>query len=276
MANQMATELLALGLHPVLLGRQGDGLKRPLHKQWQTAACDAADAAGWPAGHNVGIRCGRQPSGRCLLVFDFDAEAERVFPTWRAAAEQIIGQTPVVVSSGRGYHLYLYTPVEMGSRTLAARRVAQNGRSRLLKFIETIGRQKQVVAAGGRHPNGRYYRFISGGGYADIPAVSVKQLADLTALARSYDERPSPSAALTRKPACQKPAGLRSCLDYARRFLGAAEQVEPNGDIRFLGHGGLLVTADGRGWYAFSDDTGGGLAELIAWHRRQMPAGEEV
>lgn len=275
MANQMATELLALGLHPVLLGRQGDGLKRPLHKQWQTAACDAADAARWPAGHNVGIRCGRQPNGRSLLVFDFDAEAERVFPAWRAAAEQIIGCEPVAVSSGRGYHLYLYTPVEMGSRTLAARRATQNGRSRLLKFIETIGCRKQVVAAGSRHPNGRRYRFISGGGYGDIPAISVKQLADLTALARSFDERPAaaaPAANGTRR----KPAGLGSCLDYARRFLDAAEQVEPNGDIRFLGYGGLLVTADGRGWYAFSEDTGGGLAELIAWHRRQMPAGEGV
>ena len=64
--------------------------------------------------------------------------------------------------------------------------------------------------------------------------------------------------------------------DYARRYIGAAEQEERNGDIRFLGQGGLLVTADGRGWYSFSEETGGGLAELIAWHQSLVGRNKDV
>jgi hypothetical protein len=66
---------------------------------------------------------------------------------------------------------------------------------------------------------------------------------------------------------------IHNCLDYARRFLSSQEQIEGNGDIRFLGHGGLLITADGRGWYSFSGDQGGGLPELITWHQSWVEAG---
>lgn len=289
MVNKKALKLIELGLNPVLLGSSGDDLKRPLLKGWQTAVYTATDVHTWPPRNNIGIRCGRQldslprasRGGRCLLVFDFDEEAGRVFPLWRAEATGIVGQEPVIVSSGRGYHVYLFTPDEMGSRTLAGRRVVEDGRTRLQKFIETIGRHKQVVAAGGRHPLGRRYRFAGPASYADIPIVTVRQLSDLTALARAFDERP----AQTHRPPHNnrgaptppgvngdRPAGVQDCLEYARRFIGVEERVERNGDIRFLGYGGLLVTADGRGWYSFSDETGGGLAELIAW--RQSLVGE--
>ena len=66
---------------------------------------------------------------------------------------------------------------------------------------------------------------------------------------------------------------IQNCLDYTRRYIATAEQVERNGDIRFLGQGGLLVTSDGRGWYSFSEETGGGLAELIAWHQALVAEG---
>ena len=100
----------------------------------------------------------------------------------------------------------------------------------------------------------------------------------LLALARHFDERPKPNRrTLARRrrlwSASVAKYGVTNCLDYARRYLGAAERVEANGDIRFLGWGGLLVTADGRGWYLHSEGVGGGLADLIAWHRTLI-AGE--
>ena len=46
MANKKALQLIELGLHPVLLGRDGDELKRPLLKGWQTAVYTPADVGG--------------------------------------------------------------------------------------------------------------------------------------------------------------------------------------------------------------------------------------
>lgn len=285
MANKKALRLIELGLHPVLLGSEGDDLKRPLHKSWQTAVYTAADVSTWPPHHNIGIRCGLQRDGCALIVFDFDEEARRIFPAW---CEQMSGgETPpglrqplVIVTSGRGCHVYFYTAEAHPGRTLAGRYVpipgAGHGRKRLVKFIETLGNGRQVVSAGSRHPSGQRYRFGRGTCYEDIPTLTAEQYQALVALSKSFDERPTqpdrrPTARVVRLNG--EVSSMQNCLDYARRAIGAAEQVERNGDIRFLGQGGLLVTADGRGWYSFSDETGGGLAELIAWHQAQVGEG---
>ena len=284
MANKKALQLIELGLHPVLLGSDGDDLKRPLLKGWQTAVYTPADVARWPARNNVGIRCGLQRDGRALIVFDFDEEARRVFPAWSG---QVNGpsfglcQSLVIVTSGRGCHVYFYTTEAHPGRTLAGRYApvdnAANGRKRLVKFIETLGTGRQVVTAGSRHPNGQRYRFSRGIHYEDIPTLTAAQYQALVALSKSFDERPTkPERSRAAYPVQLNGSfkDIRDCLDYARRHIGAAEQVERNGDIRFLGQGGLLVTADGRGWYSFSHETGGSLPELIAWH--QSLAGEGI
>jgi hypothetical protein len=267
--NEKVLQMVKLGLTPVLLGRVGEALKRPQLKGWQTAEYGIDEMAAWPMRNNLGIRCGRQRDNRCLIVFDFDEEAGRVFPVWQREAARISAHQPVIVSSGRGFHVYFYIPEEEAGRTLAARYSLENGRRRLHKFIETLGRGRQVVSAGSRHPSGRRYRFVGPGRYGDIPPLGVGAYQALVALSERFDERPRRPAPSCRQPARTNrlPAEIRNCLDYARCYLGAEERVERNGDIRFLGQGGLLVTADGRGWYSFSDEMGGGLAELVAWHQ---------
>jgi hypothetical protein len=279
MTNEKALRLIQLGLTPVLLGSEGDDLKRPILKGWQMADYTTQEVAAWPVANNLGIRCGRLPRhsrGGALTVFDFDEEAEWIFPAWRRRAERIVACLPVIVTSGRGYHVYFFTEDEQPGRTLAGRYRVEDGRQRLDKFIETLGRGRQVVTAGSRHPNGRRYQFVGSGRYADIPVLSQAEYQALLALACDFDERPARAgrpgtAEVATLPARltsqQHSIGSKDCLEYARHYIGTAEQVERNGDIRFLGQGGLVVTADGRGWYSFSDETGGGLTELIAWHR---------
>lgn len=284
MANKKALRLIELGLHPVLLGCDGDGLKRPLLKGWQTAVYTAEDAARWPARNNVGIRCGQQRGGYALIVFDFDEEAQRIFPTWRWEVVQRFRQPLVVVDSGRGCHVYFYTETAYPGRTLAGRygdadgveHSRRNGRKRLFKFIETLGQGRQVVSAGSRHPAGKRYRFRSDARYSDIPLLGADVYQRLLALSRTFDARPlrpTRSGASANFGPGAVPGGIANCLAYARRYIGTAERVERNGDIRFLGHGGLLVTGDGRGWYSFSEERGGGLPELIAWHQALMGEG---
>ena len=260
MANEKALRLIELGLHPVLLGCEGDGLKRPLLKGWQTAVYTPEDVARWPSQNNVGIRCGRQRDGRSLIVFDFDEEARRIFPAWCGQVSG--GGTPlglcqplVIVTSGRGCHVYFFTGEDHPGRTLAGRYAlapdTANGRKRLFKFIETLGAGRQVVSAGSRHPNGQHYRFSRGIRYEDIPALTAGEYQALVTLSKSFDERPTkPERSLSVPPVKLngKFSDIQNCLDYARCHIGTAEQVERNGDIRFLGHGGLLVTGNGRGW----------------------------
>jgi hypothetical protein len=271
----------------VLLGSEGDDLKRPLLKGWQTSVYTPEDVTHWPSQNNVGIRCGFQRSlpqadrgGRALIVFDFDEEARRVFPAWSGQVNEWLCQPLVIVTSGRGCHVYFYTEEPYPGRTLAGRYApapdAANGRKRLFKFIETLGTGRQVVSAGSRHPSGQRYRFSRGTRYEDIPTLTEEQYQALVTLSKSFDERPTKPE---RSPLARsvklngKFSGIQNCLDYARRYIGTAEQGERNGDIRFLGQGGLLVTSDGRGWYSFSEETGGGLAELIAWHQSLMGEG---
>lgn len=283
MANKKALRLIELGLHPVLLGSSGDDLKRPLLKGWQTAVYTLDDVSHWPPHNNIGIRCGLQRHGRALLVFDFDEDARRVFPAWCAQMNSEpslrLCLPLVIVSSGRGCHVYFYTEEAYPGRTLAGRYEpisgADNGRKRLVKFIETVGSGRQVVSAGCHHPNGQCYQFSRGLRYEDIPTLSTEQYQAFIALSKSFDERPTKperSYAVSPVKLNGNLSDIQTCLGYARKYIGTTEQVERNGDIRFLGHGGLLITADGRGWYSFSDETGGNLAELIAWH--QSWAGE--
>lgn len=278
MANKKALWLMELGLCPVLLGSNGDGLKRPVFKGWQTAVYTAADVRRWPPHNNVGIRCGLQPDGRGLMVFDFDKDATHLFPAWY----RLIKNEPalaschplVVVSSGRGYHVYFYTEHSPRSQTLAADCVlmdpGHNGRGSLRKFIELLGSGRQVVSVGSLHHNGKRYQFCGHVDYQHIPTVSLEQYQLLMAAAKSFDKRPltrlHPVSRYTTF-ANNQLRDVHNCLEYARKYIGAAEHVEQNGDIRFMGCGGLLITPDGRGWYSFSDQTGGGLAKLVHWHR---------
>lgn len=272
--SDKALRLIELGLHPVLLGRAGDSLKRPQLKGWQTAVYSPDDVATWARANNVGVRCGEtRQRGRYLVVFDLDYNAAEIFPQWRKEAETIVGQPLVIVASGKGYHAYFYTPTEKRSKTLAAEQVTEDGRTKTLKFIETIGRQKTVVTPGSRHPSGKRYKFASKAKYADIPTITEKQYHELERLSKGFDKRPEKKATVTAVSANGYVAGtgeladVRDCLDYARRFIRAEEKQESGGDVRLLGHGGLILTADGTGWYCHSEEVGGGLADLVAWHQ---------
>lgn len=287
MANKKALRLIELGFHPVLLGSEGDDLKRPLLKGWQTAVYTPDEVTRWPSRNNVGIRCGWQRSlpragrgDRALIVFDFDEEARRIFPAWCGQVNEWLCQPLVIVTSGRGCHVYFYTEEPYPGQTLAGRYApvpdAASGRKRLFKFIETLGAGRQVVSAGSRHPGGQRYRFSRGTRYEDIPTLTAEAYQALVTLSKSFDERPTKPERSSSVPPVKLNGEFRdihNCLDYARRYIGTAEQEERNGDIRFLGQGGLLVTSDGRGWYSFSEETGGGLAELIAWHQSLMGEG---
>lgn len=59
---------------------------------------------------------------------------------------------------------------------------------------------------------------------------------------------------------------------YAREHFGGEEQEEGDGEVRLLGHGGLLLNPDKGIWHSFADELGGDALDLVAWHRYRTTA----
>lgn len=56
---------------------------------------------------------------------------------------------------------------------------------------------------------------------------------------------------------------------FAQEHWGGDTQHESNGEVRVLGHGGLLINPDEGVWHCFSDNIGGDCFELVAYQRYQ-------
>ncbi|MBP1467637.1 DUF3987 domain-containing protein [Candidatus Chloroploca sp. M-50] len=57
------------------------------------------------------------------------------------------------------------------------------------------------------------------------------------------------------------------CVAWFTAELNADTDEEPNGDIRILGHTGLIVTKHKTGWYVFGEDRGGSWKDAVAYTR---------
>lgn len=89
-----------------------------------------------------------------------------------------------------------------------------------------------------------------------------------------------PKIAATSKPKRQestaRPASDREAIDeikrrfdllaFARKHWPGETQKERNGEIRILGHGGLLIDEEQDLWSCFRDEVGGDAIELIGYH----------
>jgi len=272
-----ASEIIDHGLMPVLLGREGDALKIPQLKGWQVAEYTAAEVTQWPTANNVGIRCGRLPDGQYLYVWDFDARAEDIFPEFMKAMGVML-QSPVIVTTGKGYHLYIITDEKQPHGTYAAEIVRDGDKNRQEIIIEVRGEHQQVVSPGSRHPSGKRYE-LQAGDLANIPTISSNDYQQLMAIAKSYDKRQQKQPQANRQPGTPKQPntmlqGIYNCLDYARSFIAGQIRQETDGQYRVLGNGGLLITENKQAWYCHADGIGGGLADLIAWHRGVTSTGD--
>jgi P4 family phage/plasmid primase-like protien len=54
---------------------------------------------------------------------------------------------------------------------------------------------------------------------------------------------------------------------YAQRELGGEIQAEHGGEVRVLGHGGLLINPEKQLWHSFADDIGGDAFDLVGYAR---------
>ena len=267
-----AIELIDLNINPVLLGRVGNALKVPQRTGWQLAEYSRADVERWPAGNNIGMRCGKMRDGRYLNVPDFDKYAAEIFPAWFHEATGII-PFMVIVKTGSGYHVPLITDGVQEHGIIAGEWVeTKQGKRRLDVIIEIRGDGQQVVSPGSVHPSGKEYKIIAGDSLENIPVVTGDQYQQLVNLMRKYDKRPA------KKPAfgggnnfttnsSGELAGVHTCLDYARAHIAGEIRQERDRQWRVMGNGGLLITEDKASWYCHAEQVGGNVVNMIAWHK---------
>jgi hypothetical protein len=89
---------------------------------------------------------------------------------------------------------------------------------------------------------------------------------------RAPEPAPKPQQA---KPVVARPDNERDAIDeikrrfdllaYARKHWPGETQKERNGEIRILGHGGLLINEDKGIWDCFKDGCGGDAIELVGY-----------
>jgi hypothetical protein len=129
----------------------------------------------------------------------------------------------------------------------------------------------QTVAPPSIHPTGNLYRFIQDGdiGYTYTFDPFIQWLDSVTPVAK----KPSPVDVAPTRHNVQVDgetlldavmAYWSNCLMVFAHFgMTDNAQDDQGGEVRLMGHGGLLITSDHRRFYNFSDEFGGGAIE--AW-----------
>ena len=162
------------------------GKKKATWKPYQQKIAAPVTIRAWFADNylNITVVCGQVSGG--LVVFDFDHEAEVMFPRWQAAVGQKLCRRLVIARSSKGYHVYL----RLKGSLVPTRKVAFNEEGELLIEIKAEG--GLVQAPPSLHPSGCRYRWLQGT-QAHIPSLTRSAFAGLLTAAEALDSRPAPA-----------------------------------------------------------------------------------
>lgn len=245
--------------------------KKPALATWEeyhTRLSTAEEIKQWWSGHNfnVGIVHGEVSSNYIALDIDHDnGILDDLFNEFGSLFMGRIEQS----GSWEGYHVPLRLSQlpdfgmdqkqdrPRGNRTWKTERGCVNIRARFC----------QTVAPPSIHPSGNPYRFLQNG-----PITQAQNLDGLIEYLNRLAPPPVPKQS-SNKPIrategndllAEVKAAWETPLKVFDHFAMAGQpRQEPDGQIRLLGNGGLLLTEDCSQWWCFSDDFGGGLFE--AW-----------
>lgn len=125
----------------------------------------------------------------------------------------------------------------------------------------------QTVAPPSIHPSGNPYRFVQSGEIVHLPNLQaliswLDQLAPPPPVHRA-DPRPILPATGNDLIAAVKGVWGSAMAVFEHFEMAIQQRTEPDGQIRLMGNGGLLLTQDLQQWFCFSDEIGGDMIE--AW-----------
>ena len=240
-----------------------DGQTRPTWDPFKERLPSHEDVERWfhvgrPAG--IGVIGGAVSGG--LETFDFDIEAEVVFPAWcelvDAEVPGLVARLSVARTPKPGFHVRYRCPgvVIPGNDKLAQAPgvSATTGKPTKVTLIETRGEGGYAVAPGSPaevHETGRLYIHHCGPELENVQAVSAEEREVLIRAARSFDRSPVPE-----EPRSQAPRGdvLSPGDDYKARGPDWLDIIGPHGWTVAHRRGEVLYVRrpdkEGRSWSA--------------------------
>lgn len=244
--QQIAPNLLAMGYAPIPIL---PGTKRPAVEGWTTAPGEG-DVALWarecPDG-GVGLICG------AIVGIDIDVLDERLSADLERLTRDRLGDTPLV-------------RIGMAPKRLLVYRVAMPFRGWKRHPLEVLAAGQQFVALAVHPDTGQPYQWPDaspvGVPPGDLPVVTEDMVRDWLEEAWAMippDLRPAPKARPAKAGKKVSPA-IRRVNDAAMADLSWVEDLFPG--IRRVGASWRL-----RPTWGGSDGKGGGLEEMVSFHR---------
>lgn len=226
----------------------------------------------WGNGHNYNIGLVHGAVSGNYITLDIDKDAGLVDDMYNDLPELFSGRIEQS-GSGEGYHVPLRLK-DLPDFGFDQKRTRSRGNKtwKTSKGICNIRSQWcQTVAPPSIHPTGNPYRYLQNG-----PIAELSNLDNLIGWLNKLAPPPEPKPIHKTETKISDGNDLLSevkgywdsVLKVFDHFAMAHEQrKEPNGEIRLLGNGGLLITEDLQQFYHFSDDFGGGIFEAWGFYR---------
>jgi len=249
-------------------------------EEYQHRASTQTEVQEWYSnghGYNIGIVHGAVSQNYVALDFDHDAG---LFVAMKAEFPELFTGRIEQSGSEEGFHLPLRveTLPNFGHDRRRERPKGNKTWKTSLGICNVRAAYCQTVVPPSVHPSGNLYRFIQEGPIATT-ATLAPVIAWLDALVPVATQK-----VVTRRsePSTTNGKTMVEAVKAAWDTIGVFQQFglvgetrrEPNGEMRLLGNGGLLVAEDKDTWYNFSAEEGGGVLEAWAWCRYGSVSGK--
>lgn len=224
---------------------------------------------------NLAIVCGCVSQG--LQVIDFDHRADDVFPQWCDLLPEILFNKLPVVRTGKGYHVWFRVAAE---NVRPSTKLALSEERDVL--VELKGEGGYIIAPPSWHQGAnREYEWLAGKENL-VPVLTALEVEGLIRAAERFDEYGMAQARRIKERAQRRQRNkkqsrgsnegiekVRNGLDmiaFAKANFGKQTENDSDDEVRFLGHGGLLINVEKNQWYCHADSMGGDPLDLVGYY----------
>lgn len=235
-------------------------------EEYQTRQSTAAEVDQWWAqnpNYNIGAVHGL--SGYSMIDIDHDNGAliemsERFHHLCNGRIERS--------GSGEGYHIPMFLDdfPDLGWDSKHNRPKGNKTWRTPLGSINVRTRYCQTVLKPSIHPSGKTYEYLQDG--------KIGRITDIEPVLKWLNAIAPEDAPIERPTEPRKPQGNGSDFKSYYSDLVSVFQsfgyngdvrTEPNGEVRIMGNGGLLIDPDKGTWYSFRDETGGDVVDAFGY-----------
>lgn len=259
-----------------------DGDKRPLHqfKQWfykrqtslevESLRTSQKDVPAWDHATAIALVCGINN----FRMIDIDKCDDQQMVEDIIATLELPSGYPWCQRSGSGFGIWIrcdYTELPTNFAKVNTPWFIPVNDDAPFDHIELRLSHALGVVPPSLHPNGRYYQWLFTSPSALPLKVDFGTVLDVLfrygQVQKISSRKSAPEInhyAIYRDSVFGRIARQYTLMEVALRLFPGDNRPAGRNNMRILGHGGLIVD-DGRGWYCFADEIGGGLIDLFGY-----------